>query len=78
MAPEIVRQQPYGFAVDIWGVGCLAIELACGAPPYHDDGKLMVHSLGSKPFISMEVDSCAGVLLLRKSRLYTIRVNTFD
>ncbi|KAJ3167589.1 Serine/threonine-protein kinase 24 [Geranomyces variabilis] len=33
MAPEIVRGDPYGCAVDIWSVGILAIELATGQPP---------------------------------------------
>jgi len=39
---EILQQQPFGYAVDIWGVGCLAVELATGSPPYHDLGKLLV------------------------------------
>jgi serine/threonine protein kinase len=34
MAPEIMVGQKYGRRVDIWSVGCLAYEMACGDYPW--------------------------------------------
>lgn len=34
MAPEILRGQVYGFPVDMWSLGVLAVELLSGSPPF--------------------------------------------
>lgn len=34
MAPEILRNVPYGFAVDWWSLGCVAYDLLTGSPPF--------------------------------------------
>jgi p21-activated kinase 1 len=34
MAPELIKAQPYSFAVDIWSLGIVARELAEGEPPF--------------------------------------------
>lgn len=36
MAPEVVEMKPVTTAADIWSVGCLAVELLTGSPPYFD------------------------------------------
>lgn len=34
MAPELIKNQPYSFGVDIWSLGIVCRELAEGEPPY--------------------------------------------
>jgi len=34
MAPEMIKREQYGKAVDMWSVGCMAHELLCGQPPF--------------------------------------------
>jgi serine/threonine protein kinase len=36
LAPELLLSEPfpYGSEVDIWGLGCIIIEMADGTPPY--------------------------------------------
>ncbi|KAL7718047.1 Serine/threonine-protein kinase [Entamoeba marina] len=38
MAPEVIKQIPYGTAVDVWSIGCVAQELIEGNPPYKEIG----------------------------------------
>ena len=43
LAPEVVRKEiqandpAAAEAIDLYGLGCIAIEMACGAPPFADD-----------------------------------------
>lgn len=34
MAPEVIAAQRFDGRADVWGLGCLVIELASGAPPW--------------------------------------------
>jgi serine/threonine protein kinase len=36
MAPEVIELTSVTPAADIWSVGCLAVELLTGQPPYFD------------------------------------------
>jgi len=39
MAPEIIANEKYGKAVDIWSLGVLLYELLHGQPPYAGGGE---------------------------------------
>ncbi|CAM9013085.1 unnamed protein product [Wickerhamomyces anomalus] len=36
-APEIIKDEAYSKAVDMWGVGCVLYTLLCGFPPFYDN-----------------------------------------
>lgn len=36
VTPEMILDEPYGKSVDIWALGCIAYELACGRRPYYN------------------------------------------
>lgn len=37
IAPEVVKKEGHGFPADIWSVGCVAIELLTGYPPFYEN-----------------------------------------
>lgn len=37
IAPEILKNLPYGFEVDIWSFGVLLVEIVSGQTPFHAD-----------------------------------------
>jgi serine/threonine protein kinase len=34
MAPEVLREKPYSYAVDYWSLGCILFEFLAGFPPF--------------------------------------------
>ncbi|KAJ1678837.1 MAPK-activated protein kinase Srk1 [Spiromyces aspiralis] len=36
-APEVVRDELYTKAVDMWAIGCVLYTMLCGFPPFYDD-----------------------------------------
>jgi serine/threonine protein kinase len=48
LSPELVKQQPYDFKVDIWAMGCVLYHIICLQPPFKGDnlialGNSIVH-----------------------------------
>jgi len=39
MAPEVVKNEKYGFGVDWWGLGCIIFELIAGRGPFRKRGE---------------------------------------
>lgn len=37
LSPEQVKQKPYDFKVDIWGIGCCLYHIARFCPPFNGD-----------------------------------------
>mmetsp|Transcript_27826 Transcript_27826/g.24621 ORF Transcript_27826/g.24621 Transcript_27826/m.24621 type:complete len:138 (+) Transcript_27826:578-991(+) len=35
MAPEVIKNDPYSYPVDIWALGCILFELISGKRPYY-------------------------------------------
>ncbi len=39
LAPEMLKKQPHGTAVDWWALGCILYEMLTGLPPFYDKNR---------------------------------------
>ena len=70
MAPEVIREQEYGTAVDWWSFGILGMDLLTGSSPFHanNDMKIREKILKSKLVLPYYVSPDAKDLLTRLLR----------
>lgn len=43
MAPEVIKEIPYGRQIDIWSIGCLVIEMLTGEHPWANKRSTVNH-----------------------------------
>ena len=49
LAPEIIRQEGHGKAVDWWSLGALLYEMHCGRPPFQNQNKVqLLYTIATK------------------------------
>lgn len=53
MAPEILKGEPYDYAVDWWSLGCVVFDLLTGSPPFtgNNNKKIMEKILAAKKLL---------------------------
>ena len=52
MSPEQVKQKPYDFKVDIWGIGCCLYQISKFCPPFSGDNLIALgNSIGKNCLI---------------------------
>lgn len=45
LAPEVLRDESYGRAVDWWSLGVVLYEMLCHLPPFHDGDETEITEL---------------------------------
>ncbi|KAK9764409.1 MAPK-activated protein kinase Srk1 [Basidiobolus ranarum] len=83
-APEIVNDEGYSKAVDMWALGCVLYTMLCGFPPFYDDDiKVLTEKVarGYYSFLSpwwddisdSSKDLISHLLTVNPERRYTIK-----
>lgn len=67
LAPEIIRQQGYGFGVDWWALGILIYEMLTGCPPFYDSTHMKLYDKirFAEPHYPSSMDPSARDLISR-------------
>jgi len=42
LSPELIKQKPYDFKVDLWAVGCSLYHLSALEPPFSGDNLIVL------------------------------------
>jgi len=65
LAPEVIRHQPYGTAVDWWALGILVFEMLFGQTPFADENrpKLFQNICKQEPQFPRNADPAAAALI---------------
>lgn len=67
MAPEILQDIPYDYAVDFWSLGCVMFDMLTGSPPFtgNNNKRIMDKILANKFKVPFYLSQDAKDLLLR-------------
>ncbi|CCH41319.1 hypothetical protein BN7_858 [Wickerhamomyces ciferrii] len=67
MAPEILQDIPYDYAVDFWSLGCVMFDMLTGSPPFtgNNNKRIMDKILANKFKVPFYLSADAKDLLLR-------------
>jgi serine/threonine protein kinase len=70
MAPEVIEMTSVTAASDIWSVGCLAIELLTGSPPYFEHAPMsaLFRIVQVHPDLVVQLVSASGAQAFRMKR----------
>ncbi|TVU28682.1 hypothetical protein EJB05_20211, partial [Eragrostis curvula] len=72
MAPEVIRENPYGRSADIWSLGCTVLEMLIQKPPYPDEDWVSVFyqiGRGQLPPIPSSLSPLARDFILKCLRI---------
>lgn len=81
MAPEILQDVPYDYAVDFWSLGCVMFDMLTGSPPFtgNNNKKIYDKIVANKLKIPFYLSNEAKDLLLRLlKKSPTKRLTNFD
>ncbi|MES1911530.1 MAG: hypothetical protein MHM6MM_003947 [Cercozoa sp. M6MM] len=79
VAPEILRNEPYTSAVDIWSLGVILYILLCGFPPFYADNPVDLYAqikAGDFAFISPYWDDISEDAKDLISRMLTVEADS--
>ena len=61
VAPEILKQRPYGESCDFWSVGVVLFILLSGTPPFYDDDTFALFEKIKKCRYNFDAPSWASI-----------------
>ena len=72
LAPEIVRGEGHGKAVDWWSLGALLYEMQCGRPPHQNNNKMqLLYTIATKKIDFTRIHKASEEFLNLLRRLLT-------
>ncbi len=70
LSPEVLRKQPYTYAVDVWSVGVVLYILLVGYPPFWDDDQAKMFEQIKKGKYDVRLFACTCAFVCMYVCLY--------